>query len=477
MAEKKMWIDRSTLEEIGDAIRSKKGTTALIPVPELANEIKSIAGGGEIVEVIPEGYIKPAGTKAITENGSHDVAEYASVNVNVPTESGGTNIETQEKSVTVTANGTTEVLPDAGYALSKVTITTAVKQNYCLVRFYNDDRTTLLYEVFVPYGSSAVYAGDVPITEREGDYVFSGFEPAADNVTADLNCYAVYEQVGFEIGALESMSWQEISALSQGGIAANYFAIGDTKSVYLSGTIGTLAIDTTLSVYILGFNHNGSAGITFGTFKSGGKDVAICDGANGANATDGTKYFNMNHWGNHNYGGWAASDLRYDILGSTDVAPSGYGAEKTTDAVGYDATANCATNPVANTLMAALPAELRAVMQPMITYADSKGNSSKVAANVTASVDYLPLLAEYEIFGTRTNANDYERKKQERYAYYAAGNSPLKHNHSAATTAVIWWTRSAYYNSAIAICTVNSSAKTNYTHAQYSFGLAPIFLV
>lgn len=42
----------------------------------------------QTVEVIPEGYIKPTGTKSITENGTHDVTEYASVAVNVPTGGG-----------------------------------------------------------------------------------------------------------------------------------------------------------------------------------------------------------------------------------------------------------------------------------------------------------------------------------------------------------------------------------------------------
>lgn len=41
------------------------------------------------VEAIPGKYIEPAGTKEITENGTHDVREYASVNVNVAAGGGG----------------------------------------------------------------------------------------------------------------------------------------------------------------------------------------------------------------------------------------------------------------------------------------------------------------------------------------------------------------------------------------------------
>ena len=39
----------------------------------------------------------------------------------------GNKVETQEKTVDITENGTTEVLPDAGYALSKVTVNTNVE--------------------------------------------------------------------------------------------------------------------------------------------------------------------------------------------------------------------------------------------------------------------------------------------------------------------------------------------------------------
>lgn len=45
----------------------------------------------------------------------------------------GSQVQSQEKTVEITENGTTEVVPDAGYALSKVTVNTNVKED---VRYY-----------------------------------------------------------------------------------------------------------------------------------------------------------------------------------------------------------------------------------------------------------------------------------------------------------------------------------------------------
>ena len=192
----------------------------------------------------------------------------------------------------------------------------------------------------------------------------------------------------------------------------------------------------TLYCYIIGFNHNSAkegTGIQFGTWKDAGEDGNdICLAYQYyTRATDGSKYFSMNHLGSKNYGGWKGCDLRYDILGSTDTSPSGYGTTLTTDRVGYDASATTATNPVADTLMSCLPADLRAVMKPITKYTDNVGNSSNVEANVTASVDYLPLLSEFEIFGARSYANQYEQSSQAQYQYYVAGNSKIKNRHMA----------------------------------------------
>ena len=62
--------------------------------------------------------------------------------------------------------------------------------------------------------------------------------------------------------------------------------------------------------------------------------------------------------------------------------------------------------PVANTLMAALPSDLRVVLRLWNRYVDYKGNRSNTDANCsTATVDALSLLAEFEVFGSRTHAN------------------------------------------------------------------------
>ena len=284
--------------------------------------------------------------------------------------------------------------------------------------------------------------------------------------------------------ALNDQTWAEIRQVSDAGQGSSYWSVGDRKAVLVNGTVGTLAVNQTLYVYILGFNHNSAKegnGIQFGTFKtalSGGTDVCLVDGSYNSYKTDGSKIFNMNHWGNYNYGGWKACDLRYDILGSTNKAPVNYGKARATSDTGYDAPTNTATSPVANTLMAALPADLRAVMKPITKYTDNKGNSSDVAANVTSSLDYLPLLAEQEIFGgNRTYSNQYEKNSQVQYAYYSAGNSKVKYRHSATGSTAYWWERSPCYNSGNYFCRVNTNGGANSDNAGSSYGLAPAFMV
>lgn len=290
---------------------------------------------------------------------------------------------------------------------------------------------------------------------------------------------------------LNDNSWANIKKMSDLGFGANIWSIGDTKSVLINGTIGTLHVNATVWVYILGFNHNSDIegeGITFGGFKTaqtGGTDVCLVDSKYSSTSSDGTLLFNLNHWGtssspyNTSYGGWKGCDARYDILGSTNKEPSGYKATPVASSrVGYDPeNYDIVNSPVANTLMAALPSELRAVMKPITKYTDNNGNSSNVLANVTTSVDYLPLLAEYEIFGARTYANQYEQNYQRQYAYYAAGNSKVKYCHSSTGSAAIWWGRSPGCLYTNVFCAVSTNSVVIGYQSRSSYGLAPAFMV
>lgn len=302
------------------------------------------------------------------------------------------------------------------------------------------------------------------VNQTNGEATITVSCTAGTNYTAPTS-KTVTVKAEFILATLNDNSWAAIHSVS--GTGASYWAVGDRKAVAVSGTVGTQSVSGTYYVYIIGFNHNGATGIDFGTFKtalSGGTDICLIDAGYGNNYTNGTKYFNMNHSSNTNSGGWKGCDLRYDVLGSTNTNDG-------------DATATTATNPVANTLMAALPSDLRAVMKPMTIYTDNTGGGSNTASNVTASVDYLPLLAEYEIFGTRSYANSSEQNHQAQYAYYSAGNSKVKYRHSATSSPAWWWERSPFCNYGSSFCFVYSNGSANYGHARNSSGVAPAFRV
>ena len=283
---------------------------------------------------------------------------------------------------------------------------------------------------------------------------------------------------------LNDNTWEQIRKASDIDAGASLWPVGATKEIEVKGTVGTLSIDEKLWVFIIGFNHNanyeGSHKIHFQGFKTaqaGGTDVGLVDNGYGNGYTDGTKYFSINHWSYNNYGGWAACDARYDVLGSTNVAPSNYGSAKASGATGNDPTATCTTSPVEGTLMAALPSDLRAVMKPITKYTDNVAGGTNTSANVKATIDYLPLLAEFEVHGARTYANSYERNYQAQYAYYANGNSKIKYKHSAVTAAAVWWVRSPCYSTTNSWCTVYTSGAAGNGNTNNSRALAPDFAV
>ena len=257
---------------------------------------------------------------------------------------------------------------------------------------------------------------------------------------------------------LNNNSWETIKKVSDAGQGANYWSIGDRKAVTLNGTVGHLTLSNhTTYAFIIGFNHNasveGANRIHFQLAKtalSGGTDIALCDNSyySGVWATG---YFSMNT-SQTNSGGWASSQMRTKICGTSLSSYSG-------------------------TIIAVIPEALRAVLKSVTKYTDNTGGGSTAASAVTATTDYFFLLSEYEVFGSISYANSNESSKQAQYAYYSAGNSKIKYKHDGTSTATDWWLRSPRASVPYAFVCVRSTATVDYRNAMESIGFAPGFCV
>ena len=253
---------------------------------------------------------------------------------------------------------------------------------------------------------------------------------------------------------LNNNSWETIKKVSDAGQGENYWSVGDRKAVTLNGTVGKLSLsNVTIYAFIIGFNHNasveGANRIHFQLAKtalSGGTDVALCD-SNYDNAGQG---FCMNT-NNLNSGGWASSHMRKVICGTSLSSYSG-------------------------TIIAVIPAALRAVLKSVTKYTNNKGNNSAASA-VTATTDYFFLLSEYEVFGSTSYANRYEANKQAQYSYYSAGNSKLKYKHNDTSTVAYWWFRSPDASNNMNFVIVFYNGGVLSTNARFSLGFAPGFCV
>ena len=259
---------------------------------------------------------------------------------------------------------------------------------------------------------------------------------AGTNHTAPANKTCSVE-VTLPTKVLNDNSWATIREVSSAGLGANYWAVGDVKEIKINGKVGnTTFSNLAVNTFILGFNHNsakeGANKIHFQIGKIGSTAVGLCDSQYN-NTISSSGYFNWNT-SNTNSGGWNACYKRKTLYGN-DGTP---------------------TSPVANSLMAALPSELLAVMQPVTKYTDNTGNSSNTSGAVTATTDYLFDLSEFEVFGSRTYANQYEQNSQAQYDYYKAGNSRVAYNHSAVSTAVRWGLRSPNCCNNYTFCNVNT---------------------
>lgn len=234
-----------------------------------------------------------------------------------------------------------------------------------------------------------------------------------------------------------------IAAAAKSGQAANYWSVGDKVGIAVNGSFGGLSYNNTVYAFILGFNHNSSVeggnSIHFQFGKTAaGVDIAFVN-SYGSTGTG----FCMNT-SNTNSGGWNNSYMRKTICPA---------------------------------FLAALPTAWQNIIAACTKYSDNTGGGSNTASYVTATSDKIWLLSEMEVQGTRSYANSAEANYQKQYDYYRNGNSKVKYQHTATTSACAWWLRSVYASHAHGFCRVNTDGSATATNAYYSYGFAPGFKV
>ena len=433
---------------VADAIRTKGGTTELLAYPdEFVIAIQAIQTGPELQIIVT------------VTSGATVTATKGSLSVSGTSVNGTCTLVVPEAgtwSVKATRNGQTSDIKTVSitdsYAVAltffSATITVNVESGASVT--LKKGGTTIATKTS---NGTAVFTvtetGTYTIVATKNGQTTSG----SVNVVSGTTSYSL--TLSFVSSTLNDNEWSVIKSVSDAGQGANYWSIGDRKAVTLNGKVGALTLsNVTTYVFIIGFNHNasveGANRIHFQLGKtalSGGTDIALCD-----------RYYQQSGGGfrmntrQSNSGGWASSNMRTKICGTSLSSYSG-------------------------TIIAVIPAALRAVLKSVTKYTDNTGGGSTAASAVTATTDYFFLLSEYEVFGSISNANSNEKNKQAQYSYYSAGNSKIKYRNDRTSTTAYWWLRSTVAGYSDRFVEVDRGGWVYAYYADYSYGFAPGFCV
>lgn len=297
------------------------------------------------------------------------------------------------------------------------------------------------------------------VVPEEGEWTVSATLGGATSESNIVKVASSYDTtLLFVSTTLNDNSWETIRDISDAGIGANYWSVGDRKAVTLNGTVGALTLSNfTTYAFIIGFNHNSSLeGVNRIHFQlaktalSGGTDVAFCDKYY-INTVGPAGGFCMN-FNNTNTGGWKDSVMRKIICGAEQGGT---------------------TVSILNVISDGLKSALKSVTK----YTDNIGNTNTSSNSITATTDYFFILSEFEVFGDIRYANSNEKNKQAQYAYYSAGNSKIKYKHDGTSTAATWWVRSPIAINSSGFVGVYGDGTVGAFEANYSIGFAPGFCV
>lgn len=132
------------------------------------------------------------------------------------------------------------------------------------VYFYNG--TTLLQTVSnVPYGGSATYTGDTPVSSEDSSLGFLGWSPTPTNITGNTSCYAQFEDAYQTVEITDS--WDDIAASFVNKTYATKYKRGNYKKINEHYSALYYPSETQLSQWIVYRNDESDDRLGFFTNK------------------------------------------------------------------------------------------------------------------------------------------------------------------------------------------------------------------
>lgn len=305
--------------------------------------------------------------------------------------------------IVITATAVDGIYYNVSYELSGCSVGTvinSVKENNSLSLLVtaNDDS----YE-FISY---VIKMSGTDITSDVTDLTNDGLEILIPKVTGNVSIDILAEAPP----SFANDTWERISELSSSGQAANFYNVGDRKTITVNGTWTIKEFDNlSVDVYIIGINHNASVEganlihIKFGFLND--EQIAWHDDADRGT----TPAFRISL--NAVCRKWADSYMCNVCLGNGSGTP---------------------VSPGSNSFMSILPEDLRSVMKIAHKYGGSWTIGIPDVLNMEINDEYVSIPSLYECMGANYDGSivddffvysSIESQYQEQYDYYRFGNS------------------------------------------------------